>query len=95
MLFQGLSEYLGGYSMEEFLRCYRKSSETVGPTIALDIKIKALWAIGLSLIVMFLYIFIRFRNWQFGLGAVAALLHDTSIRAWYLFTRLRLPALQP
>jgi SecD/SecF fusion protein len=26
---------------------------------------------------MFLYIFIRFRNWQFGLGAVAALLHDT------------------
>jgi SecD/SecF fusion protein len=77
ILFQGLSEYLEGVTMEEFLSDYRKSSETVGPTIALDIKIKAMWAIGLSLIVMFLYIFIRFRNWQFGLGAVAALLHDT------------------
>lgn len=76
-LYQGLSEYLGGVSMEEFLNDNRKSSETVGPTIALDIKVKALWAIGLSLIVMFLYIFIRFRNWQFGLGAVAALVHDT------------------
>jgi SecD/SecF fusion protein len=77
LLFAGLSDYLGGITLEEFLSDYRKSSETVGPTIALDIKVKALWAIGLSLIVMFLYIFIRFRNWQFGLGAVAALLHDT------------------
>jgi SecD/SecF fusion protein len=76
-LYQGLSEYLGGASLEEFLNDNRKSSETVGPTIALDIKVKAMWAIGLSLIVMFLYIFIRFRNWQFGLGAVAALVHDT------------------
>ena len=76
LLHQGLSEYLNGATLEEFLSDNRKSSETVGPTIALDIKIKAMWAIGLSLIVMFLYIFIRFRNWQFGLGAVAALVHD-------------------
>ena len=30
-----------------------------------------------SLIVIFLYILIRFRKWQFGLGAVVALFHDT------------------
>ena len=55
------------------------SSETVGPTIADDIKVKALWAIGLSLIIIFLYILIRFRNWQFGLGALVALVHDSLI----------------
>ncbi|NJM15768.1 MAG: protein translocase subunit SecF, partial [Bacteroidales bacterium] len=30
-----------------------------------------------SLIVMFLYILIRFKNWQYGLGAIAALVHDS------------------
>ncbi|PID88073.1 MAG: protein translocase subunit SecDF [Bacteroidia bacterium] len=53
-----------------------KSSRKVGPTIADDIKVAALWAIFFSLIAIFIYIFIRFRNWQFGLGAVAALFHD-------------------
>ncbi|MBE0675093.1 MAG: protein translocase subunit SecDF [Bacteroidales bacterium] len=77
-LFEGLQQFLpAGVTLDEFLDNYRVGSETVGPTIALDIKIKALWAIGLSLLVMFLYIFMRFRNWQFGLGAVASLMHDT------------------
>ena len=33
----------------------------------------------LALIVIFLYIFIRFRRWQFGLGALIALFHDVLI----------------
>ncbi|MBQ1697319.1 MAG: protein translocase subunit SecF, partial [Bacteroidales bacterium] len=33
----------------------------------------------ISLIVMFLYILIRFKNWQYGLGATTALIHDTII----------------
>lgn len=57
----------------------RKSSMKVGPTIADDIKVSAIWAILLSLLVMFVYIFIRFKNWQYGLGATAALIHDTLI----------------
>ena len=64
---------------EKFLSDYRKSSETVGPTIASDIKTKAIWAVVLSLIMMFFYIFMRFRNWQYGLGAIVALVHDTMI----------------
>ena len=36
-------------------------------------------AITFSLIIIFLYILIRFRNWQFGLGAIVALAHDTTI----------------
>ncbi len=51
----------------------------VGPTIADDIKKSAIWAILFSLIVIFLYILIRFSKWQFSLGAVAAAFHDVLI----------------
>lgn len=51
----------------------------VGPTIADDIKTSAIWAIGFSLIVIFLYILIRFSKWQFSLGAVVAVFHDVLI----------------
>lgn len=54
---------------------YRK----VGPTIADDIKKNALWAIIGSLAVVFLYILLRFRKWQFSLGAVTAVFHDVLI----------------
>jgi len=57
----------------------KKSSQKVGPTIADDIKVAALWAVFFSLIAIFLYIFVRFRNWQFGLGALIALAHDVLI----------------
>lgn len=56
-----------------------QSSSKVGPTIADDIKQSATIAIIISLIVMFLYILIRFKNWQYGLGATMALVHDTII----------------
>jgi len=55
------------------------SSQKVGPTVADDIKRGAVWAIILSCGMMFLFIFIRFRKWQYGLGAVAALFHDVLV----------------
>jgi SecD/SecF fusion protein len=55
------------------------SSQKVGPTIADDIKSSAVWAILFSCAMMFVYILIRFKKWQFGLGAVAALFHDVLI----------------
>ncbi len=51
----------------------------VGPTIADDIKKNAGWAVLGSLFVVFLYILLRFRKWQFSLGAVAAVTHDVLI----------------
>ena len=54
-----------------------QSSQKVGPTMADDIKTSAVWAVLLSLIVIGLYILIRFRNVSFSIGAVAALAHDT------------------
>ena len=55
------------------------SSQKVGPTIADDIKDAAVWSIVFSLLVIFLYILLRFRKWQFSLGAVAAVFHDVII----------------
>ena len=48
----------------------------MGPTIADDIKVSAIWAVAFSLIVIFLYILVRFRRWTFGTGAIVALAHD-------------------
>lgn len=55
------------------------SSSKVGPTIADDIKTSSVYAAVLALLAIFLYIFIRFSKWQFSLGAVAALFHDSLI----------------
>ncbi len=52
------------------------SSQKIGPTIANDIKQDSIIAVVLSLIVIFVYIWVRFKNLQFGLGAVLALFHD-------------------
>lgn len=70
-----LSEGLATTSLEYEIM----SSQKVGPTIADDIKDAALWSIIFSLIVIFLYILVRFRKWQFSLGAVAAAFHDVLI----------------
>ncbi|MCF8387656.1 MAG: protein translocase subunit SecDF [Bacteroidales bacterium] len=55
------------------------SSQKVGPTIADDIRNKATMAITFALIVIFAYIAMRFRRWQFGLAGVIALFHDSLI----------------
>jgi len=55
------------------------SSIKVGPTIADDIKKNSFYAVFGSLIIVFLYILIRFKNWQFSLGAVSAVFHDVLV----------------
>ncbi|MFT6814414.1 MAG: SecD/SecF fusion protein [Sphingobacteriales bacterium] len=52
------------------------SSQKVGPTIANDIKIGAIYSVLFALLIIFAYLLIRFRKWQFGLGALTALAHD-------------------
>lgn len=79
-LYNGLKPNLGAdVTFDDFINNYRMSSQKVGPTIATDIKTKAYYAIIFSLIVIFLYILIRFRNWEYGLGAIVSLIHDVII----------------
>ncbi|MDE0472557.1 MAG: protein translocase subunit SecDF, partial [Ekhidna sp.] len=53
------------------------SSAKVGATIADDIKKSSYKSAIIALICIFVYIVFRFRKWQFGLGAIIALFHDT------------------
>ncbi|MDX2172681.1 MAG: protein translocase subunit SecDF [Bacteroidota bacterium] len=53
--------------------------QKVGPTIATDIVYGAYGAILFSCLMMFIYIVVRFRKWQYGLGSVVALFHDVLI----------------
>ncbi len=69
-LLEGLKTFGGVHIM---------SSSKVGETVSRDIRTKAVWAILLSCLVMFVFIFIRFKKWQYGLGAVIALFHDVAI----------------
>jgi len=81
-LYDGLKSFLpADVDMNEFLYedTYLQNSHLVGPTIADDIIKAAIVSIILALFMIFLYILLRFRTWQFGLGAVAALFHDVII----------------
>ena len=82
-LYAGTSQYYKTpISLESF-----KSTETnplgiiqadqVGGTIAHDNLMHSIWAVIGGLLVMFVYIGLRFRSWRFGVGSVTALTHDT------------------
>ena len=55
------------------------SSQKVGATVADDVTRKAFVAVIISLVVMFIYIAIRFKRWQYGLSSIVCLAHDTLI----------------
>lgn len=57
----------------------RLSSQKVGPTIADDIKQGALLAVFFALLVIFIYIAIRFKKWEYGMGGFISLAHDTLV----------------
>jgi len=55
-----------------------RSQSYIGPTIGRELVIKAVWAVLGSMAGMLIYIWIRF-EFQWGLAAVIALVHDTII----------------
>lgn len=54
-------------------------SDKVGPSIAHDIKINSFIAVIFSLLAIGIYIAIRFKNWQYGMGGIVSLFHDAVI----------------
>jgi SecD/SecF fusion protein len=79
-LFEGCKADLApGTDFKTFLEKNRLDSQLVGPTVAKDIIRGAILAVVFALIVMFLYILVRFNTWQFAIGAVASLFHDSVI----------------
>jgi len=70
-LYEGLASLSNGYEVME--------SRKVDASISDDIKISAITALALALLCIFLYIAVRFRNWQYGIGGLVSLLHDALV----------------
>ena len=86
LLYEGCKQFLGEditfedfHSTESNANVGIMSSQKVGPAIADDITTSAVWAVLAALVVIFLYILVRFRNFAYSVGALVALAHDTVI----------------
>jgi SecD/SecF fusion protein len=81
-LMTGLKDHLpAGLTYEDFANStkYKIASKKVLPTISDDLKKGAVKATLFALLAIFLYIFIRFRDWRYSLGTIVALLHDVLV----------------
>ena len=83
LLYNGTKNFFSDELSEEDFRSTETNplgiiqSEQVGATIANDLVRNAFLAVIGGLLVMFVYIGLRFRSWRFGVGSVTALAHDT------------------
>ena len=83
-LFEGLKSYFpANYSFAQFDNAHNSigkiGSKKVLPTISDDLKRGAVKATIFAIFVIFLYIFIRFRDWRYSIGTIIALLHDVLV----------------
>jgi len=92
-LFKGLQKFLpAGTSFKEFDTKFKQSSQTVLPTISEELKSGAAKATVIAIIVICLYIFIRFRDWRYSIGTIVSLLHDVFVTlAVFSFARSIVP----
>lgn len=83
LMFETLKRYYGpGITYDKFVNAYDGKkvgilqASKVGPSVAEDIKTNAYWAVLGAMLLVFLYLMISFRKWQYSLGAIAAVAHD-------------------
>lgn len=85
MLYKALSPlYLEPISIDDFTTTVANplgiiGTDKVGPSIAHDIKVNSFIAVIFCLVMIGIYIALRFRNWQYGIGGIVSLLHDAVI----------------
>lgn len=82
-LYEGLKKhYTTELTYDQFVNTFEGKSlgivqaSKVGPTVADDIKTNSYWAVLGSMAIVFIYLMISFRRWQYSLGAIAAIAHD-------------------
>ncbi|RAJ88158.1 SecD/SecF fusion protein [Chitinophaga dinghuensis] len=79
-LYHGLKQYYNAsVTPEVFASRYIVGSQTVSPTISDDLRAGAVKATVLSIVVIFLYILLRFSKWQYSIGTIFSLLHDVLV----------------
>jgi SecD/SecF fusion protein len=92
-IFEGLNKYLpAGTTYEQFDKNHKVASQTVLPTISEDLERGAIYAVIFSMIIIMLYIFIRFRDWRYSMGTIISLAHDVLVTlAVFSFMRSVVP----
>jgi len=92
-LYEGLKNYLpAGLTYNQFDSNFKVGSKKVLPTISDDLKDGAKKATIFALLIISLYIFIRFRDWRYSLGTIVSLLHDVLVTlAVFSFARSIVP----
>jgi SecD/SecF fusion protein len=94
-LFDGIKNYLpAGLTFEKFYEgdTYIAGTKKVLPSISEDLKRGAVKATLFAIIIIFIYIFVRFRDWRYSLGTIVALMHDVMITlAVFSFARAIVP----
>ncbi len=79
-MYEGLKPfYTQAPSVDDFRTKNIKSSIKIGASIADDIRKSAFWSLLFGLGGIFIYIFIRFKRWEYASGAIVALIHDPVI----------------
>ena len=78
-LYQGLQKVLPGVTYVDFAKNNILSSQTVQPTISEELKSGAIKATLFAMLIIFLYIFVRFRDWRYSVGTIFSLLHDVFV----------------
>lgn len=83
LMFESLKNHFSaGLTYDQFVNAHEGKkygilqASKVGPTVAEDIKTNAYWAVLGAMAIVFLYLMISFRKWQYSLGAIAAVAHD-------------------
>ena len=83
LLFNGLKKHFpADMTYDKFVNAYDGKligvlqASKVGPTVAEDIKTNSYWAVLGAMAIVFIYLTISFRKWQYSLGAIAAVAHD-------------------
>lgn len=83
LLFEGLKKYYSTpLTYEQFVNTYEGKklgvlqASKVDGSVADDIKTNSIWAILGSMAIVFIYLMVSFRKWQYSLGAIAAVAHD-------------------
>ncbi|MDR2520620.1 MAG: protein translocase subunit SecDF [Bacteroidales bacterium OttesenSCG-928-I14] len=77
-LFKGLKNFLHKRTTyNQFIsKDYIQSQQKVGPSIAENLKQKAVWAVGLSVFAIGLYILLRFRDISYSVSSIISLVFD-------------------
>ena len=79
-LYEGLKKVLpASLTYDQFVKNNIQSSTTVQPSISDDLKRGAVKATIFAMLAIFLYIFIRFRDWRYSVGTIVTLIHDVLV----------------